>query len=44
MVWIALVFIAIVAVLVIVVLKQRNSMDVIKFSELLYKDNDGTRR
>ncbi|SFT47177.1 hypothetical protein SAMN05192562_101409 [Kosakonia arachidis] len=42
--WIALIFIAIIAALVIFVIKQRDSMDVMKFIELLYKDNDDTRR
>lgn len=44
MIWIALIFIAIIAALVIFVIKQKDSMDVIKFIDLLYKDNDDVRR
>jgi len=44
MIWIALIFIAIIAALVIFVIKQRDSMDVIEFIDLLYKDNDDMRR
>lgn len=44
MVWIALIFIAIIAALVIFVIKQRDSMDVVKFIDLLYKDSDDVRR
>lgn len=44
MIWVALIFIAIIVALVIFVIKQRDSMDVMKFIDLLYKDSDDVRR
>lgn len=44
MVWFALILIAIIAALVIYFIKERTSMDVTKFIDLLYKNNDDQRR